>query len=305
MPCFKPLQAWLLPNATTMPDGTIKVKNKVAFKREDREYFDISKGVDLPCGQCIGCRLERSRRWAVRIMHEAQLHEANSFLTLTYSDEKLPKGNTIVMDDVQRFMKRLRKRIGKVRFFQCGEYGETSARPHYHMCLFGYDFSSDRILFKKTGAGNALYTSELLTEEWGLGHAVIGDLTFDSAAYVARYCLKKVTGDPKEAHYAGRTPEFVSMSRRPGIGANWFNKYATDVYPSDECIMNGKSMMPPPFYDKLLEKADPTLYKRIKREREAAAAKYGSSDDSLSRRLMDRETVKKKLITDCLPRNVE
>lgn len=314
MPCYKPLQAWLLPNAITMPDGTVKVKNKVAFKKADRDYFDVSTGIDLPCGQCIGCRLERSRRWAVRIMHEAQMHEQNSFITLTYSDDKLPSDSSIHIDHVQRFLKRLRKRIGKFRYFSAGEYGcsdpqtcrqagcNHTARPHYHLCIFGTDFSFDREVYKKTSRGDTLYTSSTLEREWGQGFAPIGDLTFDSAAYVARYCLKKITGDPAEAHYAGRTPEFVHMSRRPGIGATWYDRYKSDVYPLDECIMNGKYMLPPPFYDKLLEKTDPSLHARIKRTRERAAAEHSSSDDSSSRRLLDREKFQTLLTESALRR---
>jgi len=101
-----------------------------------------------------------------------------------------------------------------------------------------------------------------------MGECPIGELTFESAAYVARYCLKKVTGKPALEHYAGRAPEYVTMSRRPGIGAGWISQYLGETYLSDSVVMRGKEMMPPPFYDRLLEKADPALYGSIKAARE-------------------------------------
>lgn len=298
MPCFKPLSAW---RQRSEDDG----KRTIVFGRAHLENYDIAQSLDLPCGQCIGCRLEKSRRWAVRLMHEAQLHEASSFLTLTYDDSKLPSDGSLKLEDFQLFMKRLRRgSSGPLRFFHCGEYGETTARPHYHVCLFGEDFAADRELYKTSSRGDKLYNSPRLSEVWGLGHAVIGDLTFESAAYVARYCLKKVTGEKAEAHYQGRKPEYVTMSRRPGIGADWFNKYNQEIYRQDSVVMRGKEMMPPPFYDRLLEKVDPTLFKEIKRARVAASKDFAEGDDSRSRRLLEREIVKEETIKNTLRRSV-
>lgn len=257
MPCYHPLKAWRGPRG---PSGRLSV------------VFDESKSlgipVTLPCGQCIGCRLERSRQWATRIMHENSLHEESCFLTLTYDDEHLPKDLSLNVKHHQDFMKRLRARTGrKLRFFQCGEYGERYGRPHYHSCLFGFSFP-DRQLYSVRG-GNAIYTSEFLRDVWSFGHAVIGDVTFDSAAYVARYVLKKVTGEPAEQHYRSfdpatgevlqegrRQPEYVTMSRKPGIGADWIKQFRSDVYPSDEVIVNGVSCKPPRYYDNCYELED-------------------------------------------------
>lgn len=295
MPCYKPLQAWRQPGH--LEPGA----KRIVFGRHDPAV----KGIDLPCGQCIGCRLERSRRWAVRIMHEAQMHEANSFLTLTYDDSHLPSDNSLKVEDFQLFMKRLRRASDKpLRFFHCGEYGETNFRPHYHCCLFGDDFSDDRELYTVTRSGNNLYNSPRLSELWGLGYAVIGDLTFESAAYVARYCLKKVTGEAADSHYGSRKPEYVTMSRRPGIGSTWFDRFGSEVYPSDSVVMRGREMMPPPFYDKLLQKIDPNLFDEVKRERIRSAKDFAWSEDSRSRRLMDREQVKIQTISNTLKRSV-
>lgn len=299
MPCYKPLQAWRQPGALKTGEP------RIVFARHDQ----AAKPLDLPCGQCIGCRLERSRRWAVRLMHEATLHEKSCFLTLTYNDSHLPSDGSLKVEDFQLFMKRLRRgSAGPLRFFHCGEYGERFARPHYHCVLFGEDFRSDRVLSKTTDRGDSIYVSPRLSELWGKGdleQQMIGELTFESAAYVARYCLKKVTGKRAESHYEGRKPEYVTMSRRPGIGAGWLEKWGiSEVYRDDTVVMRGKEMMPPPFYDKLLEAADPALFERIKKQRVRASKAFAEGEDSRSRRLMDREEVKKQTIANTLRRSV-
>ena len=153
-----------------------------------------------PCGQCIGCRIDRSRQWAARCVHEAQLHTDNCFLTLTYADEHLPKHNSVSVKELQLFMRYLRRAIypTKVRFFACGEYGDQFNRPHYHIALFGYDFP-DKELFTKRRANN-LYISETLNKIWGKGHCSIGELNYQSAAYIARYVVKKINGDRAFEH---------------------------------------------------------------------------------------------------------
>jgi hypothetical protein len=133
MPCYFPITAW------RSKDGKNEAgKWPVVFK-PTAGYLD--KELKLPCGRCIGCRLERSRQWAVRCVHEASLHEKNCFITLTYSPENLPKDGSLDVSHFQKFMKRFRKRFGPgIRFFHCGEYGESLSRPHYHACIFGFDF---------------------------------------------------------------------------------------------------------------------------------------------------------------------
>lgn len=319
MPCYRPLSAF----RQYSPDSRSRT---IVFGREHLKNYDVGQALDLPCGQCIGCRLERSRRWAVRIMHEAQMHSANSFLTLTYDDKFLPENHSLRVEDFQLFMKRLRRGSNDpLRFFHCGEYGcddpkncrtpdcKHTARPHYHVCLFGEDFISDRVHLKKTRQGHDLFTSEKLSDAWGLGHANIGELSFETAAYVARYCLKKATGpdDKRRAcglptvseHYRGRSPEYVTMSRRPGIGALWLSSNkGRDTYPADSVVMRGREMLPPPFYDKLLERSDPALFEKIKKIRARSARRLADHPDSRSRRLMDREIVKNETIKKTLNR---
>lgn len=214
-------------------------------------------------------------------MHEAQLHEHNVFITLTYDDEHLPHHGNLVKSHYQDFMKRLRWHYKTpIKYFHCGEYGEKFSRPHYHACLFGVQFP-DRELHADN-RGIRLDTSRTLDNLWRKGFTTVGELTFESAAYVARYCTKKVTGPAKEEHYQRVTeygelvdvePEYVTMSRggRTGKGlANaWFKDFATDVYPWDEVISNGHPSKPPRYYDKLYEHAHPDEFQRIRDARRA------------------------------------
>lgn len=257
MSCYSPLHAYK--GKSNDPQ-----KTKIVFRRADS--FKGEK-LDLPCGQCVGCRLERSRQWAVRCMHEASLYSDNSFLTLTYSDQYLPPNNSLVKSDFQYFMKRLRKSLAPktVRYYHCGEYGEKG-RPHYHALLFNHDFKDKKIF--STRGGNSVYTSAHLSSLWPQGFSVIGEVTFESAAYVARYVMKKVTGKKAESHYAGRVPEYTTMSRRPGIGKNWYEKYKSDVYPHDRVIVRGNPTRPPRYYDTQLQLEDPSTLALIKLNRE-------------------------------------
>lgn len=221
--------------------------------------------LELPCGQCVACRLNRSRMWATRCMHEADMHEKNCFITLTY--EKVPENGSLDVTDFQSFIRRLRKKYHgkKIRYFHCGEYGDRLGRPHYHGLLFGFDFD-DKVLFKET-AGGRLYFSQSLRDLWGKGHCLVGDVSFESAAYVARYVLKKVTGADAEPHYRGLAPEYVTMSRRPGIGKSWLEKFGAEVYPSDEVIVRGVACKPPRYYDNWLEGKDEKLWRKVKEAR--------------------------------------
>lgn len=240
--------------------------------------------VPIPCGKCIGCRLEKARQWAVRCVHEAQMYPENSFITLTYNNENLPKDRNIQKRDLQLFFKRLRKALSpkEIRYYACGEYGDKMGRPHYHACLFNHDFE-DKIMLRtgkvkpsglskfKPTRNHALYTSPVLEKIWKKGFVTIGELTFDSAGYVARYVTKKITGPPAAEHYQGRTPEFALMSRMPGIGKPWLDKYFTDVYPKDFFTLNGVKNKPPRYYDDLLKKKNPRLHIKLKEARELKA----------------------------------
>ena len=172
MPCYHPISAWQLLNVRTA-----KGKPSISFKDPFVKASPDRVGIKVPCGQCIGCRLERSRQWAIRCVHEASLHDANSFITLTYRPDELPPDGSLQKSHFQKFMKRLRKRIlpKLIRFFHCGEYGDKGARPHYHACVFGYDFPDKKLYTVRDGV--RLYVSEELQEVWPLGFSTVGDVS--------------------------------------------------------------------------------------------------------------------------------
>lgn len=251
----------------------------------------------VPCGQCIGCRIARAREWAVRCTHEAQMHDKNSFVTLTYADEHLPQDGSISVREFQLFMKRLRKKMepSKIRFFGCGEYGGTTFRPHYHALLFNF-FPPDVQQHSINNRGSIQYTSEILNEVWPYGQSLIGSVTYQSAGYCARYAMKKLTGDRAPEHYlrphpiTGKLyqvqPEFAVQSRRPGIGSTWFEQYSTDAFPSDFIVVDGKRHPVPRYYSlKLEEKA----LAKIKRVRKRKSVKQKANNTAV--RLQVREQV--------------
>nr|QXN72778.1 MAG: replication initiator protein [Microvirus sp.] len=282
MPCYHPLKGFR--SRTVNSSG----KRSIVFN-ESEGFKDLP--VQLPCGRCIGCRLERSRKWAVRCVHEMSLYEDNCFITLTYSPENYPPDGSLQVKHFQDFMKRLRswwtskqralsvpRRLrGKIRFFHCGEYGEKFFRPHYHAILFNFDFP-DKEPFKRSPSGEMLFRSSILEKLWGKGFCSIGQANFETAAYVARYILKKVSGDAADEHYdivdrrtgeifLERKPEYVTMSRNPGIGKPWFDKFKSDCFPSDFVVIGGKKFSIPKFYDDLLGKEDPVTLLRMKAKR--------------------------------------
>ena len=270
MACNKPITGY------RSPGGQIKFNPTQGW---------IDRPLTIACGQCAGCRLERSRVWAVRIMHEAASYEPEEchFITLTYDQENLPPLGTLVTRDWQDFARRARKKIGKFRYFHCGEYGDKNRRPHYHACVFGMQLP-DLVTAGKTNSGEDAYDSELLEDVWGKGRTQVGALTFRSAAYVARYIMKKVNGEKQKEHYEIKNkngkvigelkPEYTTMSRKPGIGKTWIEKYVSDVYPRDEVIINGKKTRPPKFYDGHYELINKREHEKLKARRTAKAKKH-------------------------------
>jgi hypothetical protein len=180
-----------------------------------------------------------------------------------------------------------------------GEYGENYGRPHWHACIFGSSFP-DKKLWKRTSAGSLIYRSEILESVWPFGHSSIGDLTFESAAYTARYILTKQNGDrlnpktgkpydfvyeitdPTTGEIIKRKPEFNKMSLKPGIGADWLEKYESDVYPHDYVVVKGRKFKPPRYYDKLYASKNPYEFEEIQHSREKRG-KLKSEDNSPAR----------------------
>jgi hypothetical protein len=299
MACYHPLTAYLSGHQTNNKTG--KSFRRVSFKETDEHDRQVS----LPCGQCIGCRLERSRQWAMRCMHEAQLHENNCFITLTYNDENYPNNGSLIKSDFQKFLKKFRKAIApaKIRYYMAGEYGTNFGRPHFHACIFGYDFH-DKKLHQRTSSGSLIYRSQELEKLWTHGYSSIGDVTFESAAYVARYIMQKQTGKVDSNHYTfcdlqtgelvKLLPEYNNMSLKPGIGSEWYKKYKNDVYPHDYVELRGKKLKPPKYYDKLYAKENPYEYDQILYTREKQA-KLRPEEHSYERLLVKETVTKAKL----------
>lgn len=294
MPCYYPIKAFL------SDEVNASGKRSLVFKESEAVS---AQPLYIPCGKCIGCRLEKSRQWAIRCVHESSMYDNNCFITLTISDEySLPskrglcEGNprSLYKEDFQRFMKRLRKRFGSgVRYFHCGEYGSKGGRPHHHACLFNFDFSDKE--FWSCRGDVKLYRSRTLEELWPFGISTIGDVNFESAAYVARYCLKKYVSNKynpsgKEDHYAGCNPEYITMSRRPGIGASFYEKFKSDIYPSGFVVVRGGiKCRPPEYYER---KYDLTNHEDLVRIKSMVEPKVLDNPNNSPDRLRVREELK-------------
>lgn len=277
MSCNFPLRATLLPGKRVVMGGDPK---------------GSGRPLSLPCGKCIGCKMERSRMWSVRIVHEASLFDKNWFVTLDYAPEHLPASLSLEYEDFQLFMKRLRKKWRgdhvcpngeqAIRFFVAGEYGAQYHRPHWHVILFNLDIP-DKVEFH-----NETYRSSELERLWGKGHAVIGSVTARSAAYVAGYTLFKGghseeygVVDTSTGEVTERRQELVVMSRNPGIGAWWYEKYSKDVFPLDKAVMaEGRINKVPRFYLERLKVEDPLLAEEVAEERYFRAMERGQMTDA-------------------------
>lgn len=236
------------------------------------------------------------------------MHEFSCFITLTYEDEHLPPYGSLSKRDYQLFLKRLRQHTYrnygvKIRYFLVGEYGDKTKRPHYHAIIFGW-FPPDAKKRYQNKQGDYLYTSETLTKIWGKGMVDFGQVTYQSAAYCARYTLKKSGGKFAAGHYqridleTGEViqlePEFAKMSLHPGIGKTFYEKYSGDVHNGDFVIIDGRKHRPPRYYDKLLQLRSPDRYEEIKKQRREQSDKQ--SDNNTTARLRVREEVKKAQI---------
>lgn len=257
-------------------------KGKVLFQQKYASQPSLYKPLQIPCGQCIKCRLKHAHEWGMRCMFESTLHEQNSFITLTYNDENLPKNSNLERRDFQLFMKRLRKKFTGVtiRNFYCGEYGGKLGRPHFHAILFGLDFS-DKVFHSKSKSGFPQYFSQVLSDTWGKGFCTIGDVVYRTCAYVAQYVLKKKTGEQSVTHYDyvdpvtfevfKRTPEFSQPSLGKAIGKGWYELWKDDVFPSDTVIIDEKERKPPRLFLSLYELENPVAAQIIKDNRAQAA----------------------------------
>lgn len=252
------------------------------------EYPDIN----VPCGHCVGCRLDKSRQWADRMMLELDHSKTAIFVTLTYDPLNVPvacsldDGSvlfTLDKRDVQLFMKRLRKTFDgrEIRFYLAGEYGSETHRPHYHAILFGLSLDDfpDRKPVSKNSFGQFLYSSEKFYNIWKLGNVALAEVSWQTCAYVARYCVKKLGDDVSRETYEsfGVLPEFSLMSRKPGIGGFFHIDHPELISRSKQYFSDPNGVSPrtscqtPKFVFDKLKLTDPDLYDKIKSQRQSYA----------------------------------
>lgn len=256
MPCYSPKQAYF----SRTPNENHKYTLTFSAKNSNKELAPIH----IPCRKCIGCRIDYSLSWATRMILESKSHKENCFITLTYNNENLPKNMSLIKKDVQLFIKRLRKTLcsKKILYYGVGEYGENTKRPHYHLCIFGHNFTdTDReIVSINSHSKTKVYKSKSLEKIWGKGHCSVGEFTQQSAAYCARYVTKKIYGEPAKDHYGDRIPEFSIMSLKPAIGKTHFINH----YPQNGRLYLNDTYLPMPRYLNNLQKEINPFYSKNK-----------------------------------------
>lgn len=211
------------------------------------------------------------------------------FITLTYDDEHLPEDGSLNVKHFQDFVKRLRKDYPGFRYLHCGEYGPKTLRPHYHACLFGIDFYWDRVDFSRS-AKSVIWNSETLASKWGQGFTTLAPLNFATASYTAGYVMKKLKAsahvEDRAVYGEGLQPismpiqEYITMSRRPGLGTSWIEKYWPEVYPKDQVHIDGKTYRPPKFYDQWLSDHYPDIHHEVMTNRKEFLSEQGPSSDN-------------------------
>lgn len=257
MTCYYPISGW--ESSTINPTG----KRSIVFNPRDGL---ADRPIEVPCGKCTGCRADQSLMWSIRAYHENTLHDKSCFVTLTYDDEHMPADRLINKKDLQDFFKRLRKqgpsklverngkqvRVSTIRYIACGEYGDTTRRPHYHAILFGEDF-----LYDKIDINDQLYSSNDLVSIWGKGHVSIAPVTMASICYVCGYVFKKISD----------SETFSLASRRPPIGHLWLSRFSDDLRRTGSVTIEGKEYPVPSRY---LEWS-PEQFESLKKERRKIA----------------------------------
>lgn len=326
MGCNSPKTAWTITDAKTDAGKMVVRFDEPSESLQKHANF---RWLEIPCGECLGCRMRYSEEWAARITEELKVQPRAMFLTLTYNNEHLPikevvdgktgeiiAGNPLEPKHLELFWKKLRawakrneERLGetKIRYYCAGEYGGKSMRPHYHAAIFGlspFDLDDLRHL-KNNHRGDELYTSETMEGIWGKGFVTIGHLEGASAAYIARYMLKKQKGPKAKAGYkaAALVPEFTRVSNRKGIGYDWYQEKKELVWAEDRVnlLLGGKvkKIKPPRYYEKLLEREDPSRLLEIKEARyEAAQHAQLIERERTDRNIVETRRAKEEAIRD-------
>lgn len=278
MPCYHPILAYDNTDYSFNPEKMDIVFNSKDYRFNPDYAERQGRLLQLPCRHCVGCRLDHSKSWANRILLEQRYHDSSYFVTLTYDDEHLPYGYgtdsstgeivsthaTLVKADLQKFFKRLRKVTKqKISYYSAGEYGSQTFRPHYHCIIFGLKLD-DLKQIRRNFNNEPYFVSPTIEKVWPFGIHVIGNVTMQSAAYVARYTLKKATHNYSKEYYeiAGIEPEFQTISSKPAIGRRFYDdnidkfKYGTF---SVSTPTGGVKMTMPEYFRKKYREIDPSL----------------------------------------------
>lgn len=292
MSCFHPLTAIDCSPPFRRPGDKRVIRFGLPHNLEDYEYaMSQNRVLQLPCGQCVGCRLDYSRSWADRCMCEASYHDSSYFITFTYDDEHLPR--TFISDlstgecispvatlssrDFTNFLKRLRYYFSDdhIRYFACGEYGDNSLRPHYHGIFFGLHLD-DLVYYKNSDKSFPYFTSKKLERAWSdvngnrLGLCVVANVSWDTCAYTARYLLKKQRGEAAKIYQSlNIEPPFSRASRRPGIGRQYYEDHP-DMFKYAYCDLctpsGGHRFRPSSYYKRLYGVDNPEDFERYQNQ---------------------------------------
>lgn len=297
------------------------------------------KYIQVPCNHCWACQLRYSAEWATRIMLESQKYENNWFVTLTYDPEHLPVLESIRLNDqlwqndgtwidgslmpeeIAKFIKDLRNHLQNhkhhqgMKYFYCGEYGEHTGRPHYHLILMNVPLDIHQLYDTYVDNNYKIHwKSKEIESLWPKGMIDVAELEWSCAAYVARYCTKKISFNvDKTIYYAqGKLPEFIRMSK--GIGMDYFKENMDKIYEHDELIaktVKGRigSIKPPKAFDKKYQELHPREFSEIKRSRMKAAERTRKMLQEMStytdKKMLEMKAESLNIKMSLLPRSAE
>lgn len=292
------------------------ISKELVYSNDPRHFYSdifITDYIEVPCQKCEACRLAKSKEWMERCMLEQKEWKYNEMITLTYSDEHLPKNQGIDMqtgevldvetlryEDFQEFKKRLLRywdyhyKEKDIRFYMCGEYGDKRGRPHYHAIFFNLNIR-DKEFHKYSDEGFPLFTSKIIEKLWGKGWVQINEVNEKTCAYVARYILKKQKGKGSKQYYEamGKVPEFTKCSNRPGIANNYYQKHKDDIYEYDKLVLKTNSgaqqIKPSSYYDRLFDADEHEKMEEIKERRKDLAEKRQATINRVSGLTIDQQ----------------
>lgn len=295
MPCFSPLPAI---RSANNPDKVLVCKRgTLLVPFVDKYTGQLLEPFKVPCGRCDGCVVDKSLQWATRLVCESLCFPRDRcyFITLTYSNDcihTVSRYPTLCKKDCQDFLKRLRYYFpdDTVRYYLCGEYGNTTARPHYHLILFGIKLP-DLVPYSRNFQGDYLFTSAKLDSIWSHGDCKVADLTFENCAYTARYSLKKRGKNDSRDFLLSHDlePEFSLCSRRPGIGSFFLNSHLEEVLLYDKVhLPSGRIACTPAYFLKKAQEVDPIRVAQIKSARQALKDLIDRQHCTLSGKSLDQ-----------------